>query len=118
MRAIDKSSVWQYYQLIGTQWLQNPELPYSNWSLNRRKIPPLETLPNKLTNTLTNTALESYAQGVSCILCHTSARLPGNGNICQLMVKKDELDKIKACADFSFLMNNAQFSPQPSAEQN
>ena len=118
LRAIDKSSVWQYYQLIGTQWLQNPELPYSNWSLNRRKITPLETLPNKRTNTLTNTALESYAQGVSCILCHTSARLPGNGSICQLMVKKDELDKIKACADFSFLMDKAQFSLQLSTEQN
>jgi hypothetical protein len=34
------------------------------------------------------------------------------------MVKKDELDKIKACADFSFLMDKAQFSLQPSAGQN
>lgn len=117
LKAIDKSSVWQYYQLIGVQWLQNPQLPYSNWSQNRRKITPPEILSNKLTNTLTNTALEPYAQGVSCILCHTSARLPGSRNICQLMVKQDETDKIKACADFSFLMDNAQFSQQVSADR-
>lgn len=111
LRAIAESSVWQYYQLIGTQWLQHPELPYSQMTGFRRNItsrkPPL-----------TNVALEPYAQGVSCIICHTSASLPGEGSSCQLMARQDEKDKIKACADFSFLMDNAQSSQQPSAQPN
>jgi hypothetical protein len=53
---------------------------------------------------LTNTALEPYAQGVSCIVCHTAARLPIQGKFCQLNGEP------KNCADFSFLMDNAKFS--------
>lgn len=111
LRAIAESSVWQYYQLVGTQWLQHPELPYSQISGSRRNITPLKP-------PLTNVALEPYAQGVSCIICHTSASLPGKGSSCQLMARQDEKDKIKACADFSFLIDNAQPSQQTSAERN
>lgn len=95
LRAIAESSVWQYYKLIGTQWLENPQLPYSN----RRTIMPVSP-------PLVNTALEPYAQGVSCIVCHTSAHLSGQGNFCQLNID-NKIDN-KNCADFSFLMDNAQ----------
>lgn len=108
---IDKSSVWQYYQLIGTQWLGHPELPYTQTNADSRVITP-KTPP------LTNIAIEPYAQGVSCIVCHTSARLPGTGSSCQLMTEEGEQSKITACADFSFLMDNARSSKQPSARQN
>ncbi|MEC4892490.1 MAG: hypothetical protein SAL07_01405 [Oscillatoria sp. PMC 1051.18] len=106
---IAESSLWQYYELIGVQWLQNPGIPYSSEGVNRRRIqPPIA---------LTNTALEPYVQGVSCIVCHTSAHLPGQGNFCELMVQQGEEDKIKACADFSFLMDNAQFGKQTAVYQ-
>lgn len=103
LRAVAKSSVWQYYQLIGTQWLQHPELPYSNTELRRREITPVSP-------PLTNTSLEPYAQGVSCIVCHTAAHLPGQGSSCKLNGNP------KNCADFSFLMDNAQFRKQISSQ--
>ncbi len=114
-RQVDKSSVWQYYRLMGTEWLQHPQIPYSHKTGQRRKITPLKRF-------LINVSLEPYAQGVSCIVCHTSAHLPGLGNFCELNVKDKEdnntmcrrVPKTNACADFSFLMKNAQFS-QPSA---
>ncbi|MEC4892492.1 MAG: hypothetical protein SAL07_01415 [Oscillatoria sp. PMC 1051.18] len=113
-RQVDKSSVWQYYRLIGTEWLQHPQIPYSHKTGQRRKITPLKRF-------LINVALEPYAQGVSCIVCHTSAHLPGLGNSCELSVKDNvndredsqkicRIDKTQSCADFSFLMKKAQFS--------
>ena len=95
LKASAESSVWQHYQLIGTQWLQNPGIPYSNTAVSRREIIPAR-IP------LTNVALEPYAQGVSCIVCHTTARLPIPGKFCQLNGDS------KNCADFSFLMDNAR----------
>jgi len=62
LRGVNEKSVWQYYQLIGTQWPvgRNPQgsgLPYK---------PEL----------LANTALESYIQGKStCMGCHFSAKM-------------------------------------------
>ncbi|MBE9229208.1 hypothetical protein IQ264_27775 [Phormidium sp. LEGE 05292] len=104
LREIDESSVWQYYQLIGTQWLEDPDNPYSNFAegetIRLRKIMP----DSEGRKPLTNVALEPYAQGVSCIVCHTSAHLPIKDNICQLNGDP------KNCADFSFLMDNAEFS--------
>jgi hypothetical protein len=100
LRAVAKSSVWQYYQLIGTQWLSHPEIPYSNKAegpnISRRGIMPISP-------PLTNVAMEPYAQGVSCIVCHTSARQSVEGD-CQLN------GNAKNCADFSFLMDNAKSS--------
>ncbi|WP_341525060.1 hypothetical protein WKK05_20855 [Nostoc sp. UHCC 0302] len=83
LRKISDSSVWQYYKLIGTEWLGNPQTPYNE---NIRQL-----LPQK--PVLANVALEAYHQGVSCINCHSGASLPN-----------------KAHADFSFLMNKAQSS--------
>ena len=109
LREIAESSVWQYYQLIGTEWLLHPEIPYSNKAegkeIRRRKITP--TNPP-----LTNVALEPYAQGVSCIICHTSARLSVQGNFCQLNGDP------KNCADFSFLMDKAKSSEQIPVKPN
>ncbi|MGB3205045.1 MAG: hypothetical protein WBB28_08660 [Crinalium sp.] len=101
LRKSTESSVWQYYQLIGTQWLSHPQIPYTNQAkgteLGRREITPISP-------PLTNVALEPYAQGVSCIVCHTSARLSVKGNFCELN------SDTRNCADFSFLMDNAKSS--------
>ncbi|NES96103.1 MAG: hypothetical protein F6K32_12895, partial [Desertifilum sp. SIO1I2] len=103
LREVSQSSVWQYYQLVGTQWLRNPNIPYTSAGADRRQITPVNP-------PLTNVALEPYAQRVSCIVCHTAARLPGKDKACQLNESNVN------CADFSFLMDNAQFS-QPVSIQ-
>ncbi|HBE18196.1 MAG TPA: hypothetical protein DEG17_08740 [Cyanobacteria bacterium UBA11149] len=84
LAAVPNASVWQNYQLIGVQWLDNPYIPYD---LNERRLIPAQ---------LANVTLEPYVQktelGSSCIACHTNAWLPSS----------------KVHADFSFLMNNNQ----------
>ena len=95
LKDVSDSSVWQYYQLIGSQWLQNPKNAYFNQELKHREIQPQKSI-------LANVTVEPYVQKVSCIVCHTSAQLPGDNNSCQLNADN------KACADFSFLMNNAK----------
>lgn len=109
LKDIAESSVWQYYQLIGNEWLLHPEIPYSNKAdgkeVRRREITPVSP-------PLTNVALEPYAQGVSCIVCHTSARLPVKDSFCKLNGDP------RNCADFSFLMDNAKSSGQISVEPN
>ncbi|MBP0016340.1 MAG: hypothetical protein J7647_02135 [Cyanobacteria bacterium SBLK] len=94
LKGFNSSSVWQHYQLIGVQWLDQPSNPYGNG----RNVLPKQML---------NVALEPYPQkvpqdflerfpdaGFSCVSCHTAATLP---------------DK-RTKADFSFLMNHAQYS--------
>ncbi|MDK3159814.1 hypothetical protein QPK87_25110 [Kamptonema cortianum] len=103
LRDVSQSSVWQHYQLVGTQWLRSPNIPYTSAGADRRQITPVNP-------PLTNVALEPYAQRVSCIVCHTAARLPGKDKACQLNESNVN------CADFSFLMDNAQFS-QPVSIQ-
>jgi hypothetical protein len=83
LQGVSGSSAWQYYKLIGTEWLQEFALPY-NPAL--RGITPARP-------PLANVALEPYVQQVSCIACHTSASLPN-----------------KAHADFSFLIDDARSS--------
>ncbi|MUG95679.1 hypothetical protein F7734_26310 [Scytonema sp. UIC 10036] len=64
LTEISQSSVWQYYQLIGTQWLTNPSLPYNT---NLRDVTPKSPLAN--------VAIEPYIPNSSCIECHTGAKL-------------------------------------------
>lgn len=83
LRKVSDSSVWQYYKLIGTEWLSNPGIPYDEGNRAISPTPPLA-----------NVALEPYIQkDSSCIRCHTSASLPN-----------------EAKADFSFLMKKAKSS--------
>ncbi|KYC42523.1 hypothetical protein WA1_21425 [Scytonema hofmannii PCC 7110] len=84
LKDISQSSVWQYYQLIGTQWLTNPSLPY-NKSL--RDVTPKSSLAN--------VSIEPYIPNSSCIECHTGAKLRASK---QLYV------------DFSFPMGRANSS--------
>ncbi|KAF3885640.1 MULTISPECIES: hypothetical protein [Nostocales] len=88
LKEISQSSVWQYYQLIGTQWLTNPSLPY-NTSL--RDVTPKSPLAN--------VAIEPYIPRSSCIECHTGATLQANRQL---------------FTDFSFPMGRAN-SSAPSA---
>ncbi len=89
------NSVWQNYQLIGVQWLQNPYVPYQT-GIGGREVRPEQ---------LANVTLEPYVQkgypGNSCIACHSLANLPP--------LPKDLKNlKARTHADFSFLLGNAK----------
>jgi hypothetical protein len=91
LRAVNPKSVWQYYELVGTQWPVNPgQLPAGN--------------PFPLF--MANTTLESYIQGIvkdnkvqhipgvssSCMGCHNGATMKSTGQ----------------ASDFTFLLERAQ----------
>ncbi len=91
-QAALNDTVWQYYKLIGVEWLRSPNLPFDQ---KLRTITPA-------TPALSNVTLEAYAQNISCIACHTSAALP-----------KSTGQRSKVHSDFSFLLDDAQ----PAASQ-
>ena len=84
--GVNKNSVWQFYQLISTQW-----------PANATRSPTGDPAPQFLANT----AVETYIQGKvpnvssSCIMCHNNATTTTS-----------------AFADFSYLLERAQ-SSQP-----
>jgi hypothetical protein len=92
LRKINPDSIWQNYQLIGTQWLGTPDFPYNESLRDVRPNPP---------GKLANVTLEPYVQtkpiGSSCIACHTQAYLP----------KLNKMNE-KTYADFSFLLDTAK----------
>jgi hypothetical protein len=99
---VASNSVWQYYQLVGTQWVQNPGIVSQHTFLTSDKL-----ISNIRTQTtpgpLFNVAMEAYSQtqvnGDSCIGCHVTATLPSSSGSSQ-----------KAMSDFSFLLQRAKSS--------
>lgn len=78
-----QNSLWQYYQLIGTEWSERPTVP---------EAPPLP-IPAKLTNTV----IETYNQDDSCMNCHYDATVPNSLTTTQR-------------ADFTYLLGKAQWT--------
>ena len=91
LKAINRNSVWQYYELVGTQWPVHPEdLP----------------LGDPFPEFMANATLESYIQGIdrngkiqlipnvtsSCMGCHNGATMLANGK----------------ASDFTFILERAQ----------
>ncbi|NET62356.1 MAG: hypothetical protein F6K47_41515 [Symploca sp. SIO2E6] len=105
-KEINKDSVWQYYKLIGTQWLQNPLNdniydPFSAGSLEEFKAKIRQNMSLKKERLL-NMAMEAYVQNQpninSCIGCHVNARRTvGQGE-----------SPPKVFSDFSFLLERAK----------
>jgi len=94
LEEVSASSVWKNYQLIGTQWLSSPAVPYN---LQIRDIQPRQ---GNQASKLANVTLEPYVQkstfGSSCITCHTTAKLPSRK------------EPPTVFSDFSFLIKNAR----------
>ncbi|HZT59823.1 MAG TPA: hypothetical protein VFA21_14525 [Pyrinomonadaceae bacterium] len=69
LRGVNKDSVWQYYELISTQWPTNPKASPTGPKPTGDPAPPF----------LANSTLETYIQGTtpnvssSCIMCHNNA---------------------------------------------
>lgn len=103
LEAVPDASVWQNYQLIGVQWLENPDEPYVTY----RGVKPA-------TAKLANVTLEPYVQktelGNSCIACHSLATLPPTPKYPSDLKKTCADLENSTCADFSFLMGRAENS--------
>jgi hypothetical protein len=69
LKAVNTNSVWQYYELVSTQWPTNPQAPLTGPNATGAPAPPF----------LANATLETYIQGKvpnvssSCIMCHNNA---------------------------------------------
>jgi hypothetical protein len=125
LRAVYPKSVWQYYQLVDTQWSQhpgtvanpqkcyhdptNPSNPY-NFKCNG---PGIDVGPLPVPPALANTTLETYFQQApgnsnafmgSCMGCHSNGTVANGAPNTNLF------------SDFSFLLGDAQLpstSPNP-----
>jgi hypothetical protein len=125
LRKANRNSVWQYYELVDTQWPQhpgtvenpqpcyhdptNPNNPY-NFACNG---PGIDVGPQPVPPMLTNTTLETYFQKTpgnkqafmgNCMGCHS------NGNVATGAPNESLF------SDFSFLLGDAQppsSSPNP-----
>lgn len=89
------SDTWTQYKLIGSEWLETPDDPYSR---NVYVLPPRnDNISGDRTAKLANVSLEPYIQahpkldGQSCIKCHQHAALP---------------NQWRTKADFSFLFRD------------
>lgn len=79
-------SVWENYQLIGTQWPTKPWQDSANYDDYYQQRPK----PDKLANS----SIETYNQdSSSCVACHANAQLPRKVN--------------SATSDFSFIFQKA-----------
>lgn len=89
LQGVNQKSVWQFYQLISTQW---PTDPGSNCVAS-----PTAPLGNPAPQFLANTTLETYIQGQtpnvssSCIGCHGNAAMTTG-----------------AASDFTYVLQRAQ----------
>ena len=100
-KKVKPDSVWQYYQLVGTQWLQDPGLLTETGS---RAHLMSEMRKELRPGALFNVSMEAYSQtqvnGDSCIGCHVAATLPSSR----------ENSKKVVMSDFSFLLQRAKSS--------
>lgn len=120
LRSVDARSVWQYYQLVDTQWpqrpgtLQNPNTCYhgsSNPAVNFAcDGPNPDQGPGPFPAKLANTTLETYFQQTpgnnqaymgTCMGCHSFGQVAAQNST--------------LFSDFSFLLGDAQ---QPSTTPN
>lgn len=92
-------SVFQYYQLINTQWAQSPVGPYTA---------PGKTVPLKVSSMtsggnqpVANVTMETYVQDKACTDCHKSATIATSSDL---------------ASDFSFIFFQAESGPEPGSE--
>jgi len=102
-RTVAGNSVWQYYQLVGTQWLQNPRKVTDTPLLPRPSLISNIRVKQLQPGPLFNVSMEAYSQtkvnGDSCIACHVTAILPSSSD-----------NSHKVTSDFSFLLERAKSS--------
>ena len=104
IRAQNANSVYQYYRLVNVLWASNSADP------NAGPSPPIAPaqvngITPPTTQPVANVVTETYAQGMTCFSCHSSARI-ARPMLAPLSWKA-------YFTDFSFIMSQAQ-TPAPS----
>jgi hypothetical protein len=87
-QALLRGTVWEYYQLVMTQW---PKFPQPEGE-NGAPFPGQFTGPDPMTN-IANTALETYFQksaATSCMGCHDAARRLGTDFVWFLQLRASD----------------------------
>jgi hypothetical protein len=87
-QALLRGTVWEYYQLVMTQWPKFPEPEEENGA----PFPGQFTGPDPMTN-IANTALETYFQksaATSCMGCHDTARRLGTDFVWFLQLRASD----------------------------
>ncbi len=102
-KKVNPDSVWQYYKLVGAQWLKNPRIVTDTPLLPRERLISKIRDEQLQPGALFNVSMEAYSQtqvnGDSCIGCHVAAILPSSRDNSQ-----------KVMSDFSFLLERAKSS--------
>lgn len=98
-KVTEGKSVFQYYQLINTQWAQSPVGPYTA---------PGKTIPLKVSSMtsggsqpVANVTMETYVQNKTCTDCHKNATIAADSEL---------------ASDFSFIFFRAASSTEPGGE--
>jgi len=73
-------TVWQYYQLIDTQWPTDPTAPPSSWDSGLAQSVTNKSGGRPTPVFLTNITMESYFQGGNQPACNQQEAVPGNVN--------------------------------------
>ena len=123
LRAVNPKSVWQYYELVDTQWpqrpgtVQNPNQCYHDPNNQNAPVnfacsgPKGDQGPGPVPGPLTNTTLETYFQQYpgnkqafmgNCMGCHSNGTVAAGA------------PNVNLFSDFSFLLGDAQ-PPSTSA---
>lgn len=87
-QSLLRGTVWEYYQLVMTQW---PKFPLPEGE-NGAPFPGQFTGPDPMTN-IANTALETYFQksaSTSCMSCHDAARRLGTDFVWFLQLRASD----------------------------
>jgi len=107
LRSASPKSVWQYYELVSTQWPTRPAVSKRTdpHYCNSKRLSPVDTLGGAAPVFLGNATLESYIQGTvpntssSCMDCHANATTTTG-----------------AFSDFTYVLDRA--GPQPKEQIN
>jgi hypothetical protein len=94
LAAVNRKSVWQYYELISTQW------PADAGNTSTCKTNPADPSGNPAPIFLANSTMETFVQGTvegvssSCILCHNNAAMAVGGS--------------RGFSDFTYILKRVQ----------
>jgi hypothetical protein len=104
--AQNPASVYQYYRLVNVLWASNSSDPNGGPSPPLAPVTVYGITPPK-TQPVANVVTETFAQKMTCLSCHSSARIAKAA---------DELPKWKPYfSDFSFIMSQAH-TPAPAVQ--
>lgn len=104
IHAQNAASVYQYYRLVNVLWASNSSDP-NGWPSPPVAPVVVSGITPPKTQPVANAATETYAQGMTCLACHSSARIAEASN--------DSRWK-PYFSDFSFIMSQAH-TPAPVA---